>query len=218
MNTKQVKQDTLRFLGNLILKHSLDALCKTLRVSYKNKKVIEDLKKNKQNFVLAFWHGTMLLPWFLHRNDGFAALTSKSKDGDLLAKQLKHWKYKVVRGSSSKGGDVALGVMVDLAKNGYSVAITPDGPRGPEHSFKAGAVIISKRSGVPVVLMGVGIKSKKKLKSWDKFQIPNPFSNVKIIYSDPVYVDSKLGFDETSKIIEECEQKLNELQKEAEKF
>lgn len=218
MNTKQVKQNTLRFLGNLILKHSLDALCKTLRVSYKNKKVIEDLKKNKQNFVLAFWHGTMLLPWFLHRNDGFAALTSKSKDGDLLAKQLKHWKYKVVRGSSSKGGDVALGVMVDLAKNGYSVAITPDGPRGPEHSFKAGAVIISKRSGVPVVLMGVGIKSKKKLKSWDKFQIPNPFSNVKIIYSDPVYVDSKLGFDETSIIIEECEQKLNELQKEAEKF
>ncbi len=218
MNTKQVKQDTLRFLGNLILKHSLDALCKTLRVSYKNKKVIEDLKKNKQNYVLAFWHGTMLLPWFIHRNDGFAALTSKSKDGDLLAKQLKHWKYKVVRGSSSKGGDVALGVMVDLAKNGYSVAITPDGPRGPEHKFKAGAVIIAKRSGVPVVLMGIGIKSKKKLKSWDKFQIPNPFSNVKIIYSDPVYVDSKLGFDETGKIIEECEQKLNELQKEAEKF
>lgn len=218
MDTKQVKQDTLRFLGNLILKHSLDALCKTLRVSYKNKKVIEDLKKNKQNYVLAFWHGTMLLPWFIHRNDGFAALTSKSKDGDLLAKQLKHWKYKVVRGSSSKGGDVALGVMVDLAKNGYSVAITPDGPRGPEHKFKAGAVIIAKRSGVPVVLMGIGIKSKKKLKSWDKFQIPNPFSNVKIIYSDPVYVDSKLGFDDTGKIIEECEQKLNELQKEAEKF
>ncbi len=218
MDTKQVKQDTLRFLGNLILKHSLDALCKTLRVSYKNKKIIEDLKKNKQNYVLSFWHGTMLLPWFIHRNDGFAALTSKSKDGDLLAKQLKHWKYKVVRGSSSKGGDVALGVMVDLAKNGYSVAITPDGPRGPEHKFKAGAVIIAKRSGVPVVLMGIGIKSKKKLKSWDKFQIPNPFSNVKIIYSDPLYVDSKLGFDDTGKIIEECEQKLNELQKEAEKF
>ena len=91
MNTKQVKQDTLRFLGGFILKHSLDALCKTLRVSYKNKKVIDDLKKKKQNYVLAFWHGTMLLPWFINRNGGFAALTSKSKDGDLLAKQLKHF-------------------------------------------------------------------------------------------------------------------------------
>ncbi len=218
MNTKQVKQNTLRFLGSLILKHSLDALCATLRVSYKNKKVVDDLKKQKQNYVLAFWHGTMLLPWFLHRDDGFAALTSKSKDGDLLAKQLKHWKYRVVRGSSSKGGDVALGVMVDLAKNSYSISITPDGPRGPEHKFRAGAVITAKKSGVPIVLMGIGIKSKKKLKSWDKFQIPNPFSNVKVIYSEPFYVGAKLSYDETSKIIDECEQKLNGLQKEAENF
>jgi len=218
MNTKKVKQDTLRFLGSFLLKRSLDALCKTLRVNFKNKKVVDDLRKQKLNYVLAFWHSTMLLPWFLHRNDGFAALTSKSKDGDLLAKQLKHWKYKVVRGSSSKGGDVALGIMVDHAKNGYSIAITPDGPRGPEHKFKAGAVITAKKSGVPVVLIGIGIKSKKKLKSWDKFQIPNPFSNVKVIYSDPVYVDAKLSYDETSKIIDVCEQKLNELQKEAEKI
>jgi lysophospholipid acyltransferase (LPLAT)-like uncharacterized protein len=218
MNTKQVKQDTLRFLGGVILKHSLDALCKTLRVSYKNKKVIDDLRKQKQNYVLAFWHGTMLLPWFLHRNDGFAALTSKSKDGDLLAKQLKHWKYKVVRGSSSKGGDVALGIMVDHAKNGYSIALTPDGPRGPEHKFKAGAVITAKKSDVPVVLIGIGIKSKKTLKSWDKFQIPNPFSNVNVIYSDPVYVNPDLNYDETSIIIERCEMKLNELKKEAENF
>ena len=218
MNTKQVKQNTLRFLGSVILTHSLDALCITLKIKYKNKKVIDELKKQKQNYVLAFWHGTMLLPWFLHRNDGFAALTSKSKDGDLLAKQLKHWKYKVVRGSSSKGGDVALGIMVDHAKNGYSIAITPDGPRGPEQKFKAGAVITAKKSGVPLVLMGIGIKSKKKLKSWDKFQVPNPFTNVKVIYSDPINVDAKLSYDETSKVIEECERKLNELQLEAEKF
>lgn len=218
MNTRQVKQNTLRFLGSLILTHSLDALCKTLRVNYKNKKVIDDLKKKKQNYVLAFWHGTMLLPWYLHRNDGFAALTSKSKDGDLLAKQLKHWKYKVVRGSSSKGGDVALGIMVEHAKSGYSIAITPDGPRGPEFKFKAGAVITAKKSKVPLVLMGIGIKSKKKLKSWDKFQVPNPFTNVKVIYSEPIYVDEKLSYDETSKAIEECEKELNELQKEAEKF
>jgi lysophospholipid acyltransferase (LPLAT)-like uncharacterized protein len=218
MNSRQVKQDTLRFLGGLILKHSLDALCKTLRVNYKNEKVIDNLRKQKQNYVLAFWHGTMLLPWFLHRNDGFAALTSKSKDGDLLAKQLKHWKYKVVRGSSSKGGDIALGIMIDHAKNGYSIAITPDGPRGPAHTFKAGAVISAKKSGIPVVLVGIGIKSKKKLNNWDTFQIPNPLSNVNVIYSNPIYVDGNLSYDETSKIIKECENKLNELQNEAQKF
>lgn len=66
--------------------------------------------------------------------------------------------------------------------------------------------------------MGIGIKSKKKLKSWDKFQVPNPFTNVKVIYSDPINVDAKLSYDETSKVIEECERILNELQLEAEKF
>ena len=66
--------------------------------------------------------------------------------------------------------------------------------------------------------MGVGIKSKRKLNSWDKFQVPNFFSSVKVIYSDPIIVNSKLSFDETSKIIEECDRKLNELQKEAETF
>ena len=218
MNTKQVKQDTLRFLGNFLLKHSLDALCVTLKIKYKNKKVIDDLKKKNQNYVLAFWHGTMIIPWYIHRNSGFAALTSKSKDGDLLAKQLKHWKYEVVRGSSSKGGEVALEIMVDHAKNEYSIAITPDGPRGPEYKFKAGAVVTAKKSKVPVILMGVGVKSKKILHSWDKFQVPNPFSNIKVIYSDPIYIDENLNYDETSKIIIECEQKLNELQSEAEKF
>jgi len=58
----------------------------------------------------------MLLPWYLNRNKNFAALISKSKDGDLLAKILKHWKYEVVRGSSSTGGNVALGIMADYAK------------------------------------------------------------------------------------------------------
>lgn len=218
MNTKKVKQDTLRFLGTYLLKHSLDALCKSLRVTYKNKKVVDELKKKKQNYVLAFWHSTMIVSWYLHRNDGFAALTSKSKDGDLLAKQLKHWKYKVVRGSSSKGGDVALEIMVDHAKNNYSIALTPDGPHGPVNKFKAGAVITAKKSGVPLVLMGIGLKTKSRLNSWDKFQIPNPLSRVNVIYSDPIYVDKKLSYDETSKVIEDCGKKLNELQVEAEKF
>lgn len=218
MNTKQVKQNTLRFLGNLILKHSLDALCKTLRIKYKNKKVIDSLDKENQNFVLAFWHQTMLIAWFINRDKKFAALTSKSKDGDLLAKQLKHWKYEVVRGSSTKGGDVALAIMIDLAKNGYSVAITPDGPRGPANKFKAGAVITAKKSNVPLVLMGIGIKSKKRLNSWDKFQVPNPFSEVQIIFSDPIWIDHNLSFEETSNVIEKCEKQLNELQSEAEKF
>ena len=218
MNLKKAQQDALRFASQFFITGGVTALCKSLKITVQNGATIENLKREKQNFVLAFWHGTMLLPWYLHGNPSFAALTSKSKDGDLLARILKKWKYNVVRGSSSVGGDVALGIMIDYTKNDYSIAITPDGPRGPRHKFKAGAVITAKKANVPIVLSGVGYKKRKVLKNWDKFEIPFFFSRAKIIYSDPIYVSNELNYDETSDVIEECETKLNLLQQQAQVF
>jgi lysophospholipid acyltransferase (LPLAT)-like uncharacterized protein len=219
MNLKKVKQDTLRFLGNYFLFHSINVLCKSLKIKKQNYETIIKLDSEKQNYLLAFWHGTMLLPWYLHRSpnsartaDRFAALTSQSKDGDLLAKILKKWNYEVVRGSSSKGGDVALSIIVDYARNNFSIAITPDGPRGPRHQFKAGAVVAAKRSGIPVVLAGVGFKKKKILKNWDRFEIPHFFTRANIIYSKPILVNENLSYDEISALIKHCNDKLNELQ------
>jgi hypothetical protein len=108
--------------------------------------------------------------------------------------------------------------MVDYAKNKCSIAITPDGPKGPIHKLKPGAVITAKKSNVPLVLMGIGVSRKKILKSWDKFEIPKLFSKVKVVYSDAIYIDSSLSFEDTSKIIDECEIKLAQLQDEAEIF
>ena len=216
MKLRKVRQDILRFTGYFVLTYLVDVLCKSLRITYKNKEVINDLKSESKNFVLAFWHGSMLLPWYTHRKQNMVSLTSKSKDGDLLAKVLKHWKYRVIRGSSSTGGDVALGIMIDYAKNNSSITITPDGPRGPLHKMKAGAVITAKKSGLPLILVGVGIKDSKPLSSWDKFEIPKLFAKATLVYSDPIYVAHDLDYEATSRVIEECESKLNKLQQEAE--
>ncbi|MGB5289802.1 MAG: lysophospholipid acyltransferase family protein [Ignavibacteriaceae bacterium] len=218
MSLKKSKQGILRFLGDHLLYYILTALCKSLKIVRLNYEVIEILNKNNKNFVLAFWHGTMLLPWYLHGAKNFAALTSKSKDGDLLAKILKKWKYKVIRGSSSTGGDVALGIMIDYAKNKYSVAITPDGPRGPRQNFKAGAAITAKKTGIPLILAGVGFKRKKSLSNWDKFEIPFFFTTAKIIYSEPIYLNDKLTYEETSAVISKCDTELNKLQQLAQEF
>jgi len=218
MKLKKAKQDTLRFAGNYVLFQLVDILCRSLRIRIINRDAVDKFEKENINYVLAFWHGTMLLPWFLNRNKNFAGLTSKSKDGDLLAKILKKWNYKVLRGSSSEGGDVALGLMVDFAKNGYSIAITPDGPKGPPFKLKAGAVVAARKAGLPLVLMGIGFKKKKLLKSWDRFQVPMFFTRANVIYSDPVFAGPDMSRDEISKIIEKCESKLNELQVQAEKF
>ena len=218
MNLKESKKKIFRFLGDHFLFYAVTALCKSLKIEKLNYEIIETLKVKNQNYVLAFWHSTMMLPWYLHGAPNFAALTSKSKDGDLLAKILKKWKYNVVRGSSSTGGDVALETMVDYAKNKYSIAITPDGPRGPNQKFKAGAVITAKKSGMPLVLAGVGFKKKKTLNNWDKFEIPHFFTKAKIIYSEPIYVDHNLSYEQTSEIILKCEAELNRLQLLAQDF
>lgn len=218
MKAKKLKQDFLRSAGNLFADKIIDLLCRSLKIEIKNKDHIEKLRKENKNYIIAFWHGTMLIPWFIHRNEKNAALISKSRDGDLLAKVLRKWKYRVIRGSSSSGGDVALKIMIDYAKNNNSIAITPDGPRGPVKKMKAGAVITAKKSGLPLVLIGAGYNKKRILKNWDNFQIPSFFSKANIIYSEPVYVNADLDYNSTSEIINFCEEKLNELQAEAEVF
>ncbi len=218
MKFKYLKQEFLRVLGNFSLFLAVNVLCRTLKINYVNDEDLKKLESENKNYVLAFWHGTMLLPWYLNRNKGFVALTSKSKDGDLLAKILKRWRYRVIRGSSSVGGEVALGIMIDYAKNKHSIAVTPDGPRGPLHAMKAGAVITAKKSGLPLVLMGIGFKNKRVLKSWDKFEIPRFFSRANVVYSNPIYIEKELNYDETSQAIGKCEAELNELQALASKF
>ncbi len=142
----------------------------------------------------------------------------KAKTAVYLERVLKPLNYKVIRGSSHTGGSVALGVLVDLARNECSIAMTPDGPRGPVHKMKPGAIIAAKRANIPIVLLGVGYQKKRELSSWDKFQVPKFFSRVNLVYSDPISIDEELSYDDTSKVIEECEIKLNELQREAENF
>jgi len=89
--------------------------------------------------------------------------------------------------------------------------------RGPAHKFKAGAVITAKKSRVPLILAGI-YKKKKVLSNWDKFEVPYFFSKAKVIYSEPIYVDAELSYEETSGVIVNCENKLNELQRKAQDF
>ncbi len=211
-----MKKKVLQFLGNTVVKYLVNVLCKTLKITEVNKKNIETL--GNQNYVLAFWHGTMLLPWYLFRRKNFTAIVSKSKDGDILTKLLSMWNYNVQRGSSSKEGKKILKKLIENALQNKSIAITPDGPRGPEKEMKAGAVIIAKKSNIPLILVGIAFKKKKILNSWDKFQIPYLFTKACAVYSEPIVINKNLNYEETDKKIKEIEKELNNLQNQAEQY
>ncbi len=215
MKLSDFQRNVLRYIGIQFASTAISVLIKTLRIKVVNGETISKCASEKKNFVSAFWHGSMLIGWYMHRNENIAALVSQSKDGEVLAKILEKWNYKVVRGSSSLGGNEALSVMVDLIRGNNSLVITPDGPRGPIYKMKAGAVVSAKKTNVPLFLAGIGIKKKFILKSWDHFEVPKPFSKVVVLYSDPILINEDSSYDETNQKISECEALLNKLQKDA---
>ena len=215
MNLSERQKNILRFVGLKIASSLINVLLKTVRIRKINSDVISDLENKKQNFVIAFWHGSMLLGWYLHKDKNCSSLVSKSKDGDILNAILEKWNYRVVRGSSRDGGKAALELMLQLVNDGFSLAITPDGPTGPIHKMKAGAVIISQRCEVPLILAGIAIKNKWTLNSWDRFEIPKPFSKSVVVFSNPIMINKNFNYEETNSKIKEYELLLIELQKKA---
>jgi len=215
MSFKEIRQNFLRFLGNKTAGSLINLLIKTLSVEKRNSESFDRISK-ENNCVVAFWHGKMFLGWYLQKNKNFSALVSRSKDGDVLAGLLSKWGYNVTRGSSHIGGKEALELMVAQSSLGNSFAITPDGSKGPARKMKAGAVVLAKKCSQNLFLIGIGYKRKLILKSWDSFEIPLPFSKAAAVYSDPIFIDNSLTYEETSAVINDAEIKLNDLTKTAE--
>ncbi|MEW5799126.1 MAG: lysophospholipid acyltransferase family protein [Bacteroidota bacterium] len=193
--------------------------CASLRITKTGSEKFDEICLSGRNYVVAFWHGSMLVGWFLHRPVGkrkISALVSQSSDGEYLSTVLERWGYVMIRGSSHIGGKEAMQLMVDEVEKGNSLAITPDGPRGPRHEMKMGAVRVAQKAGVPLILVGIAAKKKKNLKSWDAFEVPMPFSKVSVAYGEPAIVPKELNGESLDSFKMTMQHRLNELTLKAE--
>jgi lysophospholipid acyltransferase (LPLAT)-like uncharacterized protein len=131
-----------------------------------------------------FWHNRLfVVPHLLNRylaGRPGSALTSASKDGEVLAAFLQRFNVLPIRGSSSRRGATALRELIRVMQEGYDVAITPDGPRGPCYTLSPGALILAQKTGSPVMPIRIRYSRFWQLKSWDRFQIPTPFCRVDV--------------------------------------
>lgn len=131
-----------------------------------------------------FWHNRVLLMPYLQkriapRRQG-KVLTSPSNDGEIIAKIMERFGHGAVRGSSNKRPAAALREMVRELKGGNDIVITPDGPRGPRYDFQGGAIKLAQLSQAPLMAVHLQYGSAWKLKTWDGFLIPRPFTKVRI--------------------------------------
>jgi lysophospholipid acyltransferase (LPLAT)-like uncharacterized protein len=151
-------------------------------------------KTISENYIGALWHSRLLLfPFVLRRffsNRHGAALISASRDGELLADAIKRFDYDVVRGSSSRMGASAILQLTEVLASGHDVVITPDGPRGPAYELGPGIIFLAQKSGAAVVPFNMEYSSYWRLKSWDRFIVPRPFSKVRVIIGQPHRVKS----------------------------
>ncbi len=144
----------------------------------------------------------------LKRPCKLAALVSASKDGGLLSRVLEHYGVQPVRGSSSRRGRQALLELVSWGERGYDIAITPDGPRGPCYTVQEGIISLAQLTGRPILVVSNHLTWKIQLKSWDRFQIPLPFTKCVMQLTPPIHVPREISEEERAQLRAEVEARL----------
>lgn len=178
------------------------------------KKVLSDNKKP----IFAFWHGRLMPLSYTFRGQGIYILSSESRDGQLSIKANRALGYKLIGGSTSKGGMRGLREITRVARSGASIGITPDGPRGPAQKLHEGLMVIAMTTGNPIIPVSASASRPVFLRSWDRFLIPLPFSRLGVILGKPIYVPRRMSREMRQEYLQHIENVLNHLQNEADRM
>ena len=172
-----------------------------------------------QPVIFCIWHNrlalSMLVKKIYLRKIGrpcpLAALVSASKDGGILARVLEHFGAQPVRGSTSRRGRQALLESTRWARRGFDIAITPDGPRGPCYVVQDGVAYLAQLTGLPIIPVSCRLDWKIRANSWDRFQIPLPFTRCVMKFGEPVRVPREATESDREALRLELENRLKAL-------
>jgi lysophospholipid acyltransferase (LPLAT)-like uncharacterized protein len=148
--------------------------------------------------IYVFWHRCVFAATWHSRNRGIAVMTSRSFDGEYIARVIEKFGFRAVRGSSSRGAVRALLEMHREIDQGRSVAFTIDGPRGPRYVAKPGPVLLARNTQVPIIPGHIALEKAWVLNSWDRFMIPKPFSRCLVRFGRLIQVPAQAQNEELS--------------------
>jgi len=174
----------------------LSVLGRTWRIERVGMAEREARLRGGERCIFALWHARLLPLTFTHRGRGVGVLISQHRDGEVIARIVERLGYATARGSSTRGGDEGTREMLRFAEEGRLLTLTPDGPRGPAERVKPGLVYLASRTGFPVLPVAMSARHAWRMRSWDGFRIPWPFSRVVVGYGAPLAVPQRLAEDE----------------------
>jgi lysophospholipid acyltransferase (LPLAT)-like uncharacterized protein len=174
----------------------------TLRLRFHGEDEVRRRERDREHFILAFWHRHMLLMPYAYRGKRMHVLSSHSRDGELMVRTLSHFGIGTVRGSSTRGGAIGLRGLLQVAAQGSDLGFTPDGPRGPA------------LSGLPIVPVAYAATRFGRLGSWDRMIVPLPFARLEYVFGAPMSVERGADLETAGA---ELKRRLNELGREADR-
>jgi len=190
-----------------------DLICSTIRIrTIDFDKARAEIESGR--FIFAFWHSRILMLSYLYKRLGAAILVSKSKDGEIIAQILKRQGHKTIRGSTSRHGVRALARLIKALKEEICPGVVvPDGPRGPRFRVQPGVITLAQKTGYPIVPLSYSAERIKIFASWDRFMLPCPFTEGRVIYGTPISVPCKVDAETKEVYRANLEAELNRITK-----
>ena len=186
----------------------------SIRFEYKSQNGKTELENHQDPIILFLWHNRLFLAGEWHsrfrKNKTCYGLISASRDGAWLETFYGWAGIKAIRGSQNRRGAQAVRELIKVIKSGNDVGVTPDGSRGPRYKPKQGAVVLARIAKQPLLLLSFQYSHCIKLKSWDEFVIPYPFSKV-IVRTRLLYPGELFDRDDEYKAVEYAQKALMEM-------
>jgi hypothetical protein len=190
-------------------------LARTLRLRVEGREHMDAVTASGRPYIVSFWHGRILPLSLYFRGRGIVVITSENFDGEWIARIIGRLGYGTARGSSSRNARAATLQLVREIRAGRSAAFTLDGPRGPARVAKPGAVWLASATGAPLLPIHAECERSWSLRSWDRTQIPKPFSRVHMVVGPPIVLPGGLSDEAQAQACRELEAALDGLRRRA---
>jgi hypothetical protein len=193
----------------------IELLALTLRLRVEGREHMDAIAASGRPYIVSFWHGRILPLSLYFRGRGIVVITSENFDGEWIARIIGRLGYGTARGSSSRNARAATLQLLRDIRAGRSTAFTLDGPRGPARIAKPGAVWLASVAGAPLLPVHAECERNWELRSWDRTQIPKPFSRVHMVIGRPIELPEGLSDDAQEQACRDLEAALDGLRRRA---
>lgn len=218
LSAYSLKQRILIRLADIVFYSLIKVLGRLARFEVQGGENLKSIEAVGKLPICCFWHDRIFLGTYFFRNRGIIVMSSQSFDAEYMARSIQRLGYGVIKGSSTRGGSRALIKMIKEMRRGRPMAFSVDGPRGPRYEAKPGPVILAKKTGNPILPLVFEPRKYWTVNSWDRMQIPKPFSRSLTIMGEPIYVDEAADAAEIEQKLLQLQRVLDDLTMQARKW